>query len=92
MMKLSFPNPSRSYDAAKRRIRFWGYDRAIEVSFFVETDALLRLCPGISDAEPEFLKAFDSILKRIHTVANKVYIQGGKGKGSYAYVLAADDF
>ena len=91
-MKLSFPNPSRSYDAVKNRVRFWGYDRTIEVSFFVEVDALLRLCPGMSGAEKEFLKAFDSVLDRIHKAANKAYVEGGKGKGSYAYVLAASDF
>ena len=91
-MELSFPNPSRSYDAAKNRVRFWGYDRTIEVSFFVEVDALLRLCPEMKSAEKEFLKAFDSVLKLIHEAANKAYIEGGKGKGSYAYVLAANDF
>jgi hypothetical protein len=91
-MKLSFPNPSRSYDADKNRVRFWGYDSTIEVSFFVETEALVRLCPGISGAEKELLKAFDSVLDRIHKAANKAYLAGGKGKGSYAYNLAANDF
>ena len=91
-MKLSFPNPSRSYDDVKNRVRFWGYDSTIEISFFVEADALQRLCPEISGAEKEFLKAFDSVLKQIHKAANKAYIEGGKGKGSYAYVLAASDF
>ena len=91
-MKLSFPNPSRSYDDVKNRVRFWGYDSTIEVSFFVEVDALLRLCPEMKGAEKEFLKAFDSVLNRIHKAANKAYVEGGKGKGSYAYVLAASDF
>ena len=91
-MKLNFPNPSRSYDAVKNRIRFWGYDSAIEVSFFVEVDALLRLCPEMNGAEKECLKAFDSVLNQIHKAANKAYVEGGKAKGSYAYVLAANDF
>lgn len=39
-MKLTFPNPSRSFDESGKRVRFWGYDRAIEVSFFVEAEAL----------------------------------------------------
>ena len=91
-MKLNFPNPSRSYDAAKNRVCFWGYDSTIEVSFYIEVDALLRLCPGMSGAEKEFIKAFDSVLSRIHKAANKVYIEGGKGKGSYAYMLATNDF
>ena len=91
-MTLGFPNPSRSYDADKNCVRFWGHDSTIEVSFFVEADALSRLCPGIDSAESGFLKAFDSVLNRIHKAANKMYVEGGKGKGKYAYVLAANDF
>ena len=89
-MRLSFPNPSRSFDASRNRVRFWGYDRAIEVSFFVEADALKRLCPDMGSAEAGFLQAFDGALNRIHEVADKVYGHGGKG--SFAYVLAAKDF
>jgi hypothetical protein len=89
-MKLSFPNPSRSFDADKSRVLFWGYDSAIEVSFFVEADALKRLCPEMSSAETGFLEAFDTAQKRIHEVANKVYVRGGKG--TYSYILAAKDF
>ena len=89
-MRLSFPNPSRSFDASRSRVLFWGYDSAIEVSFFVEADALKRLCPEMSGAEAGFLKAFDAARKRIHEVADKVYVHGRKG--SYAYILAADDF
>jgi hypothetical protein len=89
-MTLSFPNPSRSFDATKNRVRFWGYDSAIEVSFFVEADALKKLCPGMNNAEAGFLKAFDVARKRIHDVAEEVYARGRKG--SYAYVLAAENF
>ena len=89
-MRLSFPNPSRCFDAGKSRVCFWGYDSTIEISFFVETDALKRLCPEMSGAEMEFLKAFDSARNRIHEVADKVYVRGGNG--SFAYILAAEDF
>ena len=89
-MRLSFPNPSRSYDASRSCVLFWGYDSAIEVSFFVEANALERLCPEMSGAETAFLKAFDAARNRIHEVADKVYVRGRKG--SYAYILAADDF
>jgi len=89
-MSLSFPNPSRSFDADKNRVLFWGYDSAIEVSFFVEADALKRLCPEMSGAETGFLQAFDAARKRIHEVANKVYVRSGKG--TYSYILAATDF
>ena len=87
---LDFPNPSRSFDAAKNRVRFWGYDSALEISFFVEADALKRLCPEMSGVEAGFLKAFDAARARIHEVANKAYERGSKG--TYAYILAAGDF
>lgn len=69
---------------------FWGYDSAIEVSFFVEADALKRLCPEMSSAETGLLQAFDAARNRIQDVADKVYVRGGKG--TYAYILAAEDF
>jgi hypothetical protein len=89
-MKVSFPNPCRSFDASHSRVCFWGYDSTIEISFFVGMDALKRLCPDMSDAESGFLQAFDAALNRIHEVADKVYARGGKE--SCAYILAAEDF
>ena len=89
MMSLSFPNPSRSFDASSSRVCFWGYDSTIEISFFVEADALKRLCPEMSGTEPGFLQAFDVARKRIYEVANKVYVRGGKE--SCAYTLVADN-
>lgn len=88
-MSLSFPNPSRSFDVTKGRVCFWGYDSAIEVSFFVEADALKRLCPAMESTETGFLNAFDAARNRIHEVANEVYVGGGKG--SYVYTLSEDD-
>jgi hypothetical protein len=89
-MRLSFPNPSRSFDASRSCVLFWGYDSAIEISFFMEANALKRFYPEMSGAETAFLKAFDAARNRIHEVADKVYVRGRKG--SYAYILAADDF
>jgi Protein of unknown function (DUF1488) len=89
-MTLSFPNPSRSFDANKNRVSFWGYDSVIEITFFVEAGTLKRLCPEMSGAEAGFLQAFDNSVNRIHEVADKVYGRGGKG--TYAYILAAKDF
>jgi hypothetical protein len=89
-MRLSFPNPSRSFDVCTSRVCFWGYDSTIEISFFVGADALKRLCPEMSGAETGFLKAFDAARNRIHEVADKVYLRGGKR--SHAYILAAEDF
>ena len=89
-MRLSFPNPSRSFDVTKSRVCFWGYDSTIEVSFFLEADALKRICPEMDGAETGFLNAFDAARNRINEVANKVYVGGNKG--SYSYILSADDF
>ena len=89
-MRLSFPNPSRSFDASHSRVCFWGYYSAIEITFYVETDALKRICPEMSSAETGFLQAFDTARQRIHEVADKVY--GRRNKDSCAYVLAAEDF
>ena len=89
-MKLSYPNPCRSFDASSSRVCFWGYDSTIEVSFFVGMDALKQLCPDMTDDESGFLQAFDAALNRIHKVADKVYARGEKG--SYACILAAEDF
>jgi hypothetical protein len=77
-MKLSFPNPCRSFDADKNRISFWGYASSIEVSFFIEADALKCLCPEMSDVESGFLLAFDAERERIHEVADKVYRRGSE--------------
>ncbi len=89
-MKVNFPNPSRSFDASSNRVLFWGYDSAMEISFFVEAAALKQLCPEMGDAEAGFLKAFDTARARIYEVADKVYGRGSQG--SYAYSLTAKEF
>ena len=89
-MAVNFPNLSRSFDAAKNRIRFWGYDSAMEISFFVEADALRKIDPETSNDEAGYLTTFDTARERIHEIANEVYGRGSKG--SYTYVLAAAHF
>jgi hypothetical protein len=88
-MRLSFPNPSRSFDASRNRVRFWGYDQALEISFFLEEDALKKLCPDMNCAEAGFLDAFDAATTSIHEAADKVYVRSGRR--SHAYCLAATD-
>jgi len=87
-MTLNFPNGSRSYDERRNLIRFWGYDSALEISFFVEVSALYKLNPQTRDQEAGYLAAFDTELDRIHETARKVYSQSRKD----AYLLAAQDF
>lgn len=41
-MTLAFPNPSRSYDATGKAVRFAGPDGMFEVRFYVEVDALMK--------------------------------------------------
>ena len=51
---LSFPNFSRSFDETRNRVRFWGYDSAIEISFFVEAAAVQKLVPELPMAKLSF--------------------------------------
>jgi len=87
-MALNFPNRSRFYDATRRAVRFWGYDTAIEWSFFVTEDALKRVQPDMRLDEAGLLGAFDSNRDLIHATALKVYARGRKG----SYDLISADF
>ena len=53
---IDFPNHSRSYDSTRRA--FWGHDSAIEASFYINEDALIRIQPDAQPDEPGFLNAF----------------------------------
>ena len=72
-MALNFPNRSRSYDAIRGRISFWGHDGAIEIPFFLELNALFRLYPRTANTEAGILAAFDAGWSRICEVASKAY-------------------
>lgn len=84
---MMFPNLSRSYDATRRAVRFWGYDRAMEWSFFVTEDALKRLNPAMVCDEASMLGVFDSNRALICAVAEKLFNGGRKG----SYELRAAD-
>ena len=88
-MSLSFPNPSRSYDPNRRRIRFWGHDSAMEVPFFLEENAIFRLYPKTKNTEDSILAAFDEARERIFAVATKAY---GPGHQRSFYTLTGDQF
>ncbi|QIA22275.1 DUF1488 domain-containing protein [Mesorhizobium sp. AA22] len=87
-MTLNFPNRSRSYDAAAKRIRFVGHDGMFEVPFFVEIAALSAASPATSGAEAEYLSAFDAKRSSIQDVAREAYSHGRKNM----YVLTQADF
>jgi hypothetical protein len=89
-MSLNFPNPSRSYDADRRRIRFWGHDSAMEVSFFLDENAIFVLYPKTTNSETGILAAFDQARERILAVALKVYAAGRQHHDFYN--LTSDQF
>ena len=78
-LAISFPNRSRSYDATRRAIRFWGYDRSMESSFFVTEDALKQIQPNLQSNVADLLRAFDINRERIYAIAAKVYARGRRG-------------
>ena len=88
IMALGFPNQSRSYDATRRAVRFWGHDSAMEASFFVSEDALKRIQPDMRFDEAGLLDAFDLNRELIYATAVKVYRRGHRG----SYDLIPSDF
>jgi hypothetical protein len=87
-MSLRFPNRSRSYDATRRAVRFWGHDSAMEMSFFVTEAALKRIQPQMTFDRAGLLHAFDVHRDLICATAARVYVRGHKG----SYDLVSDDF
>jgi hypothetical protein len=78
-LAISFPNESRSYDATRRAVHFWGYDRSMENSFYVTAEALLRIQPNMQADIAGLLCAFDINRERIYAIAAKVYARGRRG-------------
>jgi len=87
-MSLTFPNRSRSYDEAGKRIRFVGHDGMFQISFSVAADAISEVPPGTASAEATYLAAFDTAASSIHDVARNAYARSRKS----IYVLTAADF
>ena len=82
--------PARAWFAAKTRIavRFWGYDSAMEASFFIDEGALRRIQPDARPDESGFLNVFDCNRDAICAAAAKVYVRGSRG----SYDLVAANF
>jgi hypothetical protein len=85
---INFPNHSRSYDQTRRAVRFWGYDSAMEASFYICEDALTRIQPDAGPGESGFLNAFDSNRDLICAAAARLYVRGSRG----SYDLVAANF
>ncbi|MBB4566748.1 DUF1488 domain-containing protein [Rhizobium leucaenae] len=89
-MTLSFPNPSRSFDAIRNAVRFIGHDGVFEVLFFVEVDALAKSDAELQRtraSETKCLSAFDAFRASIQEVARKVY---SRRHGNCVTLTAAD--
>ncbi|TPK83032.1 DUF1488 domain-containing protein [Mesorhizobium sp. B2-4-12] len=87
-MSLTFPNRSRSYDEAGKRIRFVGHDGMFQISFSVAADAMSKIKPSTVANEAGYLATFDAEGSAIRDVASKAYDRTRKS----LYVLTADDF
>lgn len=87
-MTLNFPNGCRSYDERRNLVRFWGYDSALEIAFFLDVSVLFELSRHTKKTEAGYLEAFDSARDQIHEAARKAYARGRQD----AYLLATGDF
>jgi hypothetical protein len=85
-MPLLFPNLSRSFDTTRGCVRFSGYDRTREVSFFVDHAAIRAIDGGVLTSSDAILSAFDRHRVRICDAAAKAYAK--RTEGSYALSLA----
>ena len=83
---LTFPNSSRFFDPTRHAVRFWGYDRAMEWSFFVTEEVLKLLQPDVECSEEGLLLAFDAHRSAIHAAAMRAFER--KRKGSYELAIA----
>ncbi|MFP3709270.1 DUF1488 domain-containing protein [Paraburkholderia sp. SIMBA_009] len=79
-MVLNFPNPSRIYDASRRSVCFWGYDKAREIVFLVDDAMLAKLNPDIVSDESSLLATFDRNRDQILELARTLYKGGLQNK------------
>jgi len=62
-----------------RAVRFWGYDSALETTFFIDEGALKQLQPCIRSDESSCLNLFDRNRDVIGAAAAKIYVRGSRG-------------
>lgn len=79
-MVLNFPNPSRSHDASRHCVCFWGYDNSREITFLVEDAMLTKLSSDKSADETALLAAFDRNRERILGLARDLYTGGPQNR------------
>jgi len=72
---LEFPNPSRSYDAARHCVCFWGYDNSREITFQVDDAIIRNLRPGAGADERSLLGASSKSLESSMSPAHRIDIR-----------------
>jgi hypothetical protein len=82
IVALNFPNPSRSYDAARHCVFFWGYDDSREITFEVDSATLKGLQPALESDERSFLVAFDEFREKLLEIAKRRYVRGPQNRYS----------
>lgn len=82
IVALEFPNPSRSYDASRHCVCFWGYDNSREITFQVGDAIIRNLQPGAGTDERSLLGAFDECRDRLLEIARKQYVAGPQNRYS----------
>ena len=83
-VKLSFPNPSRNFDATKNR-----YLQSFEISFYVDAAILMKLQPGSENNKEGILSAFDAFAEKIRTIADAEYLRSKSRASSYNLPVSA---
>ncbi|WP_074302252.1 MULTISPECIES: DUF1488 domain-containing protein [Paraburkholderia] len=81
-MALEFPNPSRSYDAARHCVCFWGYDNSREITFQIDDAMIRNLQPDAGSDERSILSAFDQFREKLLDIARKRYVAGPQNRYS----------
>ncbi|MCX4163843.1 MULTISPECIES: DUF1488 domain-containing protein [Paraburkholderia] len=82
IVALEFPNPSRSYDASRHCVCFWGYDNSREITFQVDDAMLRNLQPDAGSDERSILGAFDQFREKLLDIARKRYVSGPQNRYS----------
>jgi peptidyl-tRNA hydrolase len=80
IVALQFPNPSRSYDATRHCVCFWGYDNSREITFQVDDAVLRNLQPDAGSDERSILGAFDQSREKLLAIARKQYVNGPQNR------------
>jgi hypothetical protein len=75
---LVFLNRTRTYNATKNCVTFWGFDASFEITFDLPDEELQQMCSHASGNQASVLRAFDDrreAAERLAMSAHKVSSQ-----------------